>query len=89
MILTTPAGLPLTKAFHRVEDKLRAAETEEQKRYRMCDAEVEGGLGIYNDPYAPWAGGGGAMASPSTTRPRRPVASKIDLSMRRGLKWAD
>ncbi|KAJ7443234.1 hypothetical protein B0H11DRAFT_2345473 [Mycena galericulata] len=45
----------LQKAFHRLEDELWAANTEEQKRNRMRDAEVEGGLRIYNDPYAPYS----------------------------------
>ncbi|KAJ7506209.1 glycosyltransferase family 2 protein [Mycena galericulata] len=43
------------RAFHRLEDELRAADTEEQKRNRMRDAEVEGGLGVYHDPYAPYS----------------------------------
>ncbi|KAJ7434833.1 hypothetical protein B0H11DRAFT_2257920 [Mycena galericulata] len=75
------------KALHRIEDKLRAAETEEQKRYRMRDAEVEGGLRIYNDPYSLYSSStracrrgpaaAGAMASPSTTRPRRSPSSRM------------
>ncbi|KAJ7506290.1 hypothetical protein B0H11DRAFT_1652014, partial [Mycena galericulata] len=44
--------LPLAKkAFHHLEDELRAADTEQKKRNRMRDAEVKGMLGIYNDPY--------------------------------------
>ncbi|KAJ7430579.1 chitin synthase-domain-containing protein [Mycena galericulata] len=43
------------RAFHRLEDELHATDTKEQKRNRMRDAEVEGGLGVYNDPDAPYS----------------------------------
>ncbi|KAJ7483716.1 hypothetical protein B0H11DRAFT_2231869 [Mycena galericulata] len=39
------------KASHRLKDQLRAADTQEQKHNWIHDAKVEGGLGIYNDPY--------------------------------------
>ncbi|KAJ3554665.1 hypothetical protein NM688_g2995 [Phlebia brevispora] len=44
-------------AFHRLEDELRARDTEEQKRNRMRDAEAEAGLDPreLNDPYAPYS----------------------------------
>ncbi|KAJ7453909.1 hypothetical protein B0H11DRAFT_2245033 [Mycena galericulata] len=42
------------KTFHCIEDKLRAADTEEQKRHRMRDAK-----GV-----SPWAGGGGDYGEP-------------------------
>ncbi|KAJ7117961.1 glycosyltransferase family 2 protein [Mycena crocata] len=43
-------------AFHKFEDQIRSRDVEEQKRSRMRDAEVEGGVdsrGIM-DPYAPY-----------------------------------
>ncbi|KZV71243.1 glycosyltransferase family 2 protein [Peniophora sp. CONT] len=42
------------RAFHTLEDFLRARDTEEQRRNRMREAELEGGLGN-SDPYAPYA----------------------------------
>ncbi|KAF7319245.1 Glycosyltransferase family 2 protein [Mycena chlorophos] len=45
-------------AFHKFEDHLRSRDVEEQKRNRIREAEVEGGLdprGISSDPYAPYA----------------------------------
>ncbi|KAJ7647442.1 glycosyltransferase family 2 protein [Roridomyces roridus] len=44
-------------AFHKFEDRLRAQDSEEQKRNRLRDGEVEGGLdprGLSADPYAPY-----------------------------------
>lgn len=43
-------------AFHALEDYLRAADVEEQKRNRMREAEVEAGLDARSggDPYAPY-----------------------------------
>ena len=45
-------------AFHALEDRLRAADVDEQKRNRLRDAEVEAGLdvrqGNAGDPYAPY-----------------------------------
>ncbi|KAI6130624.1 glycosyltransferase family 2 protein [Pisolithus croceorrhizus] len=43
-------------AFHAMEDYLRAADVEEQKRNRMREAEVEAGLDVRpsGDPYAPY-----------------------------------
>ncbi|KAF7292507.1 Glycosyltransferase family 2 protein [Mycena kentingensis (nom. inval.)] len=44
-------------AFHKFEDFLRSRDVEEQKRNRVREAEVEGGLdprGLAADPYAPY-----------------------------------
>ncbi|CAL1709779.1 unnamed protein product [Somion occarium] len=49
------------KAFHKLEDMLRAQDTEEMKRNRIRDAEAEAGLdprGL-SDPYAPYQVPGG------------------------------
>ncbi|KAJ7080469.1 glycosyltransferase family 2 protein [Mycena epipterygia] len=66
-------------AFHKFEDQLRSRDTEEQKRNRMRDAEIDGGLDPRGaDPYAPypspmlegeaspWAGGYGDSYNTST-----------------------
>ena len=45
-------------AFHHLEDSLRSQDTEEVKRNRMREAEIEGGLDVraQGDPYAPYRG---------------------------------
>ena len=44
-------------AFHKLEDRLRAEDVEEQKRNRLRDAEAEAGLDlrISSDPFAPYS----------------------------------
>ena len=46
------------EAFHHLEDSLRSQDTEELKRNRMREAEIEGGLDVRGpaDPYAPYRG---------------------------------
>ncbi|KAJ7200874.1 glycosyltransferase family 2 protein [Mycena pura] len=45
-------------AFHKFEDQLRSRDVEEQKRNRIREVEIEGGLdprGMSSDPYGPYA----------------------------------
>ncbi|KAI0062534.1 glycosyltransferase family 2 protein [Artomyces pyxidatus] len=55
-------------AFHSLEDYLRSKDTEEQKRNRIREAEVEAGLDPRGlaDPYAPYRGPEGEQEGPST-----------------------
>lgn len=48
------------RAFHKLEDRLRGEDVEEQKRNRLRDAEAEAGLDIRggSDPYGPYASAG-------------------------------
>ncbi|THH06259.1 hypothetical protein EW145_g4215 [Phellinidium pouzarii] len=45
------------RAFHRLEDRLRIEDVEEQKRNRLRDAEAEAGLDVRagGDPYGPYS----------------------------------
>ncbi|KAJ7431228.1 hypothetical protein B0H11DRAFT_1941994 [Mycena galericulata] len=61
-------------AFHRLEDELRATDTEKQKRNWTRNAEVEGWIGIYNGLYAPYSSpqleGEGVLRRPPPPLPR-------------------